>query len=300
MVCNLCPRKCNVDRDVKTGFCGSGNSPAVAKAFLHKWEEPCISGTNGSGTVFFSGCNLRCVFCQNHTLSHDNFGSKISVERLAEIFLELQSAGAHNINLVTPSHFALQIREAVLRAKAQGLIIPVVYNSNGYDSLEALHLLEGVVSVYLPDIKYFSSETSWRYSSAADYFEVASAAVKEMFRQVGPPTLDGEGLIKRGLIIRHLILPGQSEDSINILKWIGAELGTEVYISLMSQYTPMHNSTKCPEIDRRITSREYSKVVDCLYRLGLENGYVQERSSASEEYTPDFNLEGVEKREERR
>ncbi len=294
MICNICPRKCGIDRDLYKGFCGVGNKPLVAKAFLHKWEEPSISGERGSGTVFFSGCNLKCIFCQNHNISHNNFGREISVEKLAGIFIRLQEDGAHNINLVTPTHFTVQIREALEKARTSGLSIPVVYNSNGYDSLEGLTFMEGMIDVYLPDIKYFSPETSLKYAAASDYFEAASAAVCEMLRQVGTPVLDADGIMQRGLMIRHLILPGKAEESIRILKWIKSELGSDIYISLMSQYTPMFNSSKCPEIDRRITSREYSRVVDCLYKLGLENGYVQERSSATEEYTPDFNLEGVE------
>jgi putative pyruvate formate lyase activating enzyme len=293
MLCNSCPRRCGIDREKEKGFCGMGIKPMAAKAFLHRWEEPCISGENGSGTVFFSGCNLKCVFCQNHNISHENYGREISVERLAEIFLTLQKDGAHNVNLVTPSHFTLQIREALILARKMGLTVPAVYNSNGYDSLEALAMLKGLIDIYLPDLKYFSPEASLRYSSAGDYFERASAAISEMYEQVGNPVYDEAGIMKKGLMIRHLILPGMAEESINILKWIKSELGTGIYISLMSQYTPMYNSSEFPEIDRRITSREYSRVTDAMYRLGFENGYVQEKSSASEEYTPEFNLEGI-------
>ncbi len=291
MPCAICPRKCDADREKPDGFCGMGGNPVVARAFLHMWEEPCISGTRGSGTVFFSGCNLKCVYCQNYRISHENFGRELTVEQLAAVFLSLQKKGAHNINLVTPSHFTESIREAV-RA-AEGLKLPVIYNSNGYDSREGLAVMEGIADVYLPDLKYFSPEISGRYSGAPDYFEKASRAVLEMYRQVGAPEFDGDGLITRGLIIRHLILPGLSSESVEILKWIRENLPGDIYISLMSQYTPYYRASEYPEINRRIIRREYEKVLDCFYRLGFEHGYVQERDSACEEYIPEFNLEGL-------
>ncbi len=288
MPCNYCPRKCNANRYEKPGFCGMGEKPVVARAFLHRWEEPCISGTRGSGTVFFSGCNLKCVFCQNYTISQENTGREITVEKLAEIFLSLQEKGAHNINLVTPSHFVRQIRSAYHLAK--GLKIPVIYNSNGYDSLECLKTMEGIAGIYLPDLKYFSPDISSKYSGAPDYFETASIAVKEMSRQTGPAVFDSEGIMQKGLIIRHLILPGHTGDSIRLLQWISDNLPQDVHISLMSQYTPYYHAGLHPELNRRITAWEYEKVLNKFYRLGFKNGYIQERGSASEEYIPDFNV----------
>ncbi|MCX7920757.1 MAG: radical SAM protein [Clostridia bacterium] len=290
-MCGICPRGCRVNRDSVAGFCGVGNLPVVAKAFLHKWEEPCISGTNGSGTVFFSGCNLKCVYCQNYQISQENFGREVSIGKLRDIYIFLQAKGAHNINLVNPTHFVSSIRDSLIGLDE--LEIPVVYNSNGYDSIEGLEYMKGVVDVYLPDLKYFSPETAARYSGASDYFDIATRAILEMYAQVGPPLLDSNGVIRRGLIIRHLILPGQYKESIKILDWIRANLPNDIYISLMSQYTPYYKARCHKEIDRRITTMEYRKVVDHLYKLGLENGYVQERESAKEEYIPDFNLEGV-------
>lgn len=268
-----------------------GNIPTAAKAFLHKWEEPCISGSRGSGTVFFSGCNLKCVYCQNFRISQENFGKEVSIAGLAEIFLILQKKGAHNINLVTPAHFAVQIKEAI--KNAPDLEIPVIYNSNGYESPENLKLMEGIVDVYLPDLKYYSCETASRYSGAPDYFEVAAAAVREMYRQVGPPVLDDEGIIRRGLMIRHLILPGLAGESIKILEWIRENMPDKVYVSLMSQYTPYYKACEYPEINRRITRWEYDKVMNRFIRLGFENGYIQERDSAKEEYIPEFDLTGI-------
>lgn len=291
MVCAVCPRKCNTDREKAAGFCGAGENLKAARAFLHKWEEPCISGTRGSGTVFFTGCNLKCVFCQNYHISQENYGKEISIDRLAAIFLELQEKGAHNINLVTPSHYVRQIYNAI--NKAQGLSIPVVYNSNGYDSADCLEIMKDAVDIYLPDLKYYSRDLSYRYSGASDYFDVASKAICEMYKQAGPSVLDNEGVMKKGVIIRHLILPGHTDDSIKLLEWIHGAMPEDIYISLMCQYTPYHRSSQYPEIDRRITSWEYEKVLNKFYKLGFKNGYIQERDAASEEYIPDFNLEGI-------
>lgn len=290
-LCTICPRSCGTDRSRTVGFCGMGGNPVVARAFLHMWEEPCISGTRGSGTVFFSGCNLRCVHCQNHRISHGNFGRELTTEQLASVFLSLQEKGAHNINLVTPAHFVKQIKSAL--EAANGLKLPVVYNSNGYESPEGLSLMEGVADVYLPDLKYCSPGISSKYSGAADYFKVASAAIQAMYGQVGPPVFNDEGVMTRGMIIRHLILPGLASESVKILRWIRENLPGDVHVSLMSQYTPYHRACEFPEINRRITRREYEKVLDSFYRLGFENGYVQERDSAGEEYIPEFNLEGL-------
>ncbi len=293
-ICSCCPRHCGVDRNSVTGFCGVPKQPKVAKAFLHMWEEPCISGTNGSGTVFFSGCNLKCVFCQNYEISQEGYGKVITISRLQEIFLELIEKGAHNINLVNPSHYTQAIKEAILPLKQQGKInLPIVYNTNGYDSLETLQNMKGIVDVYLPDFKYFSEKTAIKYAAASDYPQVCRNAILEMYNQVGSPVLDSSGIIKKGLVIRHLILPGHVKESISILDWVSENLPQEVYVSLMSQYTPYYNAKNFPEINRPITRNEYYRAVNHLYKLGLEEGYVQERESSDTQYIPDFNLDGV-------
>lgn len=291
--CSLCPRHCGVDRTISLGFCGGGSLPKVARAALHFWEEPVISGEEGSGTVFFSGCPLQCVFCQNHEISSGNFGQEITVERLSQIFLELQEQGANNINLVTGTHYVPQIIAALDLVREQ-LHIPVVYNSSGYETLETLRLLEGYVDIYLPDLKYMDSRRSARYSNAADYPETATAAILEMFRQVGAVQYDQRGMLKKGLIVRHMVMPGGVEDSSRILHWVAQNLPLDdILVSIMSQYTPFHRSGDFPEIHRRLTEEEYDAVLDVLDELEIENGFCQELSSASEEYTPSFRLEGV-------
>lgn len=289
MICNLCPRKCNVNRDLKSGFCGVSNTLKVARAQLHFWEEPIISGTNGSGTIFFSGCNLKCVYCQNYNISNENFGKDITTQRLAEIFKELENAGAHNINLVTPSHYVKQIVEALNIYKPK---IPVVYNTSGYDSVEELKMLEGYVDVYLTDLKYYSSELSQKYSSAKNYFEVCSLAIKEMIRQQ-PKNVIENGLIKKGVIIRHMVLPNCINDSFKVLDWIKNNLGEDVIVSVMGQYTPYFNASKFPEINRKLKPVEYKLVINHFNKLGLKNGFMQSLDSADENFIPPFNLEGV-------
>lgn len=289
MICNLCPRKCNVNRDLKSGFCGVSNTLKVARAQLHFWEEPIISGTNGSGTIFFSGCNLKCVYCQNYNISKENFGKDITTQRLAEIFKELENAGAHNINLVTPSHYVKQIVEALNIYKPK---IPVVYNTSGYDSVEELKMLEGYVDVYLTDLKYYSSELSQKYSSAKNYFEVCSLAIKEMIRQQ-PKNVMENGIIKKGVIIRHMVLPNCIDDSFKVLEWIKNNLGEDVIVSVMGQYTPYFNASKFPEINRKLKPVEYKLVINHFNKLGLKNGFMQSLDSADENFIPPFNLEGV-------
>lgn len=289
MICNLCPRKCNVNRDLKSGFCGVSNTLKVARAQLHFWEEPIISGTNGSGTIFFSGCNLKCVYCQNFNISKENFGKDITTQRLAEIFKELENAGAHNINLVTPSHYVKQIVEALNIYKPK---IPVVYNTSGYDSVEELKMLEGYVDVYLTDLKYYSSELSQKYSSAKNYFEMCSLAIKEMIRQQ-PKNVMENGLIKKGVIIRHMVLPNCIDDSFKVLEWIKNNLGEDVIVSVMGQYTPYFNASKFPEINRKLKPVEYKLVINHFNKLGLKNGFMQSLDSADENFIPPFNLEGV-------
>lgn len=295
MVCNICPRRCKSARDTNNGagFCGMGNLPVLAKACLHYWEEPCISGTHGSGTVFFTGCTLKCVFCQNYIISQQNFGKTVSIEQLSGIFINLQEKGAHNINLVNPSHFAAAVRDAVRLVKEKGLSIPVVYNTHGYDSLEVLKLMKGTVDIYLPDLKYCSPEISLKYSGAADYFEVAAEAIKEMYSQTGAAVLGEDGIMKKGIIIRHMILPGCASDSVKVLEWLKENMPGDIYVSVMSQFTPYNRDCLNPELDRHITRREYEKVMDKFCKLGFENGFMQERSSADELYIPEFNLEGV-------
>lgn len=291
MICNLCPRGCSIDRSVAVGYCGVKEKMKLARAALHHWEEPCISGTNGSGAVFFSGCSLKCCFCQNYQISANGFGTDCSEERLCEIFLELQEQGAHNINLVTPTHYIPQIISALEKAK-QSLHIPVVYNSSAYENTESLKKLDGLIDIYLPDLKFYDSALSKRYANAPDYFKHASAAVLEMFRQTGSYQMK-DGLLRRGTIIRHMILPGAYRDSIKIIEWIASQFASdEILLSLMSQYIPCHNSKRFPKINRRLTSFEYQKVLDAVLQHGLQ-GYMQERSSANEAFTPPFDLTGV-------
>ncbi|QUL98785.1 MAG: radical SAM protein [Candidatus Fermentithermobacillus carboniphilus] len=287
--CVFCPRYCRVDRERgERGFCKAGPRSMVALYDLHFWEEPPISGTRGSGAVFFSRCNLSCVFCQNYVISQEDRGKELTCRELAAVFLRLQEKGAHNVNLVSPTHYAGPVAEAIVIARKEGLSIPVVYNSNGYDSLEALELMEGKVDVYLPDLKYYSDSLAAKYSSAPSYFRHSSRAILEMSRQVGVPVLDEEGIIRRGLIVRHLVLPGGVSDSKNVLRWIKDNLPKGTYVSLMAQYYPTNKAHLYPEIDRKVTRKEYEEVVDELYRLGLEDGFLQELDSADPAYTPDF------------
>lgn len=292
--CTLCPRRCGADRTRTHGLCGGGGMVKIARAALHFWEEPCISGTQGSGTVFFSGCPLQCCYCQNHGISAGNFGREISTRRLADIFLELQEQGAHNINLVTAGHYLPWVCEALDMARP-GLHIPVVYNTGGYETPEAVAALRGYVDIWLADVKYCSPELSAEYSNAPDYFEAARIAVKAMIAQAGPPVLDGQGLMRSGVILRHLALPGAAADTRAVLRFMAKELPPGSFLtSLMSQYTPFYNKAKEHKaLGRRISTYEYRKAVDYAVELGLTEGFMQEKSSAKEEYTPAFNLEGV-------
>jgi putative pyruvate formate lyase activating enzyme len=291
--CKLCPRKCGVNRlKGALGYCKAGYSPKVAKAMLHTFEEPCISSGSGSGAVFFSNCSISCVFCQNYDISQEHIGKDVTIDRLSHIYLELQHKGACNINLVSPTHYVPQIIESLSLAKAKGLILPVVYNSNGYEHIEILRYLKGLVDIYLPDIKYFSDKYAVKYSNVREYFKHASSAVLEMYSQVGAPIFEGDAL-KRGLVIRHLLLPGLLSDSKKILDWIAENLPKGVYISLMSQYLPIYKAQNFPEINRKISQKSYEWLVDYALSLGLENGFMQEFDSADTIYTPEFNLEGV-------
>lgn len=286
---------CGINRTKSLGFCQAGAAVKVARAALHLWEEPCISGENGSGTVFFSGCTLKCIFCQNYTLSHENFGREITVKRLSEIFLELQSQGAHNINLVTATQYLPSVKEALDLIRGR-LVIPIVYNCGGYERPETLREYSDYIDIYLPDLKYFDRNLSRKYSAAKDYFSNASAAITEMIRLAGGLTWNpaSPSLLKKGVIIRHMVLPGAKEDSIKLLHWMKESLPENQYLlSLMSQYTPFYKSGIYPEINRRITTYEYEKVMDTAIELGLMNGYMQKKSSAKEEYTPPFDLSGI-------
>lgn len=340
--CTLCPHMCHVNRlEGQVGFCGQGADPAAARAALHFWEEPCISGTNGSGTVFFSGCNLQCVFCQNHDIALGQKGREVTPNHLADIFLELQKEGANNINLVTPSHFIPQICYALIRAKENGLSIPVVYNTGSYEEVSSLRLLDGLVDIYLPDLKYYSAELSFKCSHAADYFEKATAAIAEMFRQVGTPVFISEStynahiihqpdssaicsnasqnatdsqlvptpqikhnceqgdnteegkLLRRGMIVRHLILPGQTRDSKKILRYLHETYRDDIYISIMNQYTPLPHAASIPELNHKVTPEEYARVLHFAEAIGIQNGFLQEGEAANESFIPPFNFEGI-------
>lgn len=292
--CRICPRACGIDRIAgHLGWCKAPLLPKVALVSAHHWEEPPISGTKGSGTVFFSYCNLGCVFCQNHNISAEGFGQEISIERLSEIFLEQQERGLHNINLVSAVQFLPQTAMALRLAKQQGLSIPVVYNSNGYESIAGLQLLEGLVDIYLPDFKYWDNALGLEYSKAPNYRETAIAAIMEMRRQTEKDVFSPEGLMQKGILLRHLVLPGHYKDSMQILNWIREALGEDTYVSLMSQYTPMHRAKEKKALSRKLTTFEYDKVVGHFFEIGLKNGFMQKRTSATADYTPAFDLTGV-------
>ena len=294
--CNLCPRNCKANRlNNKGGFCGAiSNKVKIARAALHYWEEPCISGDIGSGTVFFSHCTLKCVFCQNYDISQCNYyGKEVTIERLAEIFLELQEKGALNINLVTPTHYVAHIIEALDIAKKNGLKLPVIYNTSGYEKVETIKLLKGYVDVYLPDMKYFDSKYSTKYSKAPNYFEYAKEAIREMVDQVGETTFDENGIVKSGVIIRHLMLPGLLFDSKKIIDYVHNTFGDKVYISIMNQYTPLDNVKNYEEINRPLNPKHYDSLVDYALNIGVKNGFIQEEGTDKESFIPLFNFEGV-------
>lgn len=288
MKCYGCPRQCGVDRDISKGICGVGNKPKIAKAYLHQWEEPCISVKNGSGTIFFSGCNLKCVYCQNYKISGECFGKEITIEDLASLYKKMEELGADNINLVTPSHYIDVIVKSLSVYKPK---IPIVYNSSGYESLEELSRLKDLVDIYLVDFKYFSSELAQRFSRTKDYPQVAKETIKLM-RSYQPSNIyEGDKLVK-GVIIRHLILPNHTDDSIDILNWLKDNIDSPC-ISLMGQYVPMHEADKYDDINRKLKPIEYKRVSNYMLKIGLTEGYMQELSSASEEYTPIWDLQGI-------
>lgn len=287
----MCPRKCKVNRkDGKVGYCKSDSNVKIALASLHYFEEPCISGKKGSGTVFFSNCNLDCVYCQNYEISHEGKGKNVTIEHLAEIFIKQQNKGANNINLVTPTTYVYQIIEAIKIAKKNGLNIPVVYNTNGYENVDTLKLLEGVIDIYLPDFKYYYDDLAYKYSGVKNYSKIVKEAIFEMYRQVGLPILDEKGIMKKGVIIRHLILPGYTDNTKKILKWIKDNFDDNVFISIMAQYFPTYKAHEYEQINRKISKEEYKEIEDYLFDLGLENGYIQELGEHEEEYVPTFDL----------
>jgi putative pyruvate formate lyase activating enzyme len=292
--CTLCPRECHTDRiNKKRGYCGMDDRIRVARAALHMWEEPCISGEKGSGAVFFSGCGLRCCFCQNRDIAIGNCGKEITIGRLADIFLELEQKGAANINLVTGTQYVPQIIEALTIAKSRGMALPVVYNSSGYEKPETIQILDGYVDIYLPDFKYIDANLAKAYSHAEDYPEIAKKAIEEMVKQTGECSFGEEGYINRGTIVRHLILPGHTKNSIGALEYLHRTYGDQIYISIMNQYTPVYRQEKYSELNRVVTKREYEKVLNAAMELGIENGFFQEGVTSKESFIPAFDYEGV-------
>lgn len=307
--CNICPRGCNIDRKLNTGFCKSSDTLRAARAALHFWEEPCISGSHGSGAIFFSGCNMRCIFCQNYNIAANTDGIEISIERLSDIMLKLQEDGANNINLVTPTHFTYQIIKSLWLAKDKGLVIPVVYNTSSYEKVETLKDLDGLVDIYLPDFKYVNDKLSAEYSNAPDYFEVAKKALAEMHRQRNKAIFFTkeeltdfnkkhslnleEGLLKSGIIVRHLCLPGTTKDSKAVIKYLYETYKDDIFISIMNQYTPLAQVSDHPKLHRKLSKREYNSVLDYAIDLGLVNGFSQDGSVASESFIPEFDYRGI-------
>lgn len=287
--CEICPHNCKVNRlEGKVGRCKATDKVKIALASVHNFEEPCISGTNGSGTVFFSNCNLKCVFCQNYKISQQGLGKKISIEELADIFIEQQNKKVENINLVTPTMYIYHIIEAIKIARKKGLNIPIVYNTNGYENVETIKKLNGYIDIYLPDLKYYDNDLAFKYSGVKNYFENATEAIKEMYNQVGAPVLDENGIMKKGVIIRHLVLPNNLQNSKDVLKWINDNIDNKVFVSVMAQYFPTHRAKDFPELNRKLTKEEYEEIENFLYSLNLDNGYIQELGEHEEEYVPDF------------
>ena len=303
--CNICPRRCNIDRTHNKGYCLMNDKIMAARAALHMWEEPCISGERGSGAIFFSGCTLRCVFCQNHDIALAKVGKELSVDELSDVMLRLQDNKADNINLVTPTHFTIPIIKAIEKARNKGLRIPVVYNTSAYENIETLKRLDGLVDVYLPDFKYMDSSLALKYSHAEDYPEVAKSALNEMVRQVGSPCMYSDedelvqsgyvedGVMKRGVIVRHLVLPGTTKDSKAVIKYLIDTYGDDIYISIMSQYTPFEHVKEYKELYRKVTHKEYDEVVDYAIDIGVTNGFIQEGDTAKESFIPDFDFTGL-------
>lgn len=287
--CEACPFRCKVNRlEGQIGKCKCTDKIKIAKYLLHYFEEPCISGKKGSGTIFFSNCNLSCIYCQNYKISHEGKGKEITIEQLVDIFLELQEKGANNINLVTPTMYVFQIIEAIKIARRKGLKIPIIYNTNGYENVEVIKELKGYIDVYLPDLKYYSSDIAIKYSKAPNYFETATKAILEMIKQVGKPELNEEGIIQKGVIIRHLVLPGHIQNSKHILKWLKQNVDKKAYVSIMAQYFPTYKAKEDEHLNRKLTNKEYTEIEKYTYTLDIENGYIQDLGKHEEEYVPDF------------
>ena len=292
--CRLCARNCDVNREQgKIGFCKGTDKVKVALVSTHNYEEPCISKGNGSGTIFFSNCNLHCIYCQNYDISQEGFGKEITTKRLADIFIEQQEKSVNNINLVTPTMYVYQIIDAIKLAKKNGLSIPIVYNTNSYENIETIKMLDGLIDVYLPDLKYSSNLLSKKYSNAPNYFETATKAILEMYKQVGSVKLNNDGIITKGVIIRHLILPNHIQNTKNILKWIHENMKDDVYVSIMAQYFPTYKAKEDLSLNRKITRKEYKIVENYIYELGLKNGYMHDLGEHEEEYVPKFDLSNV-------
>ena len=286
--CNICPRDCNVDRTKKAGFCMAKDKMVVARYSLHMWEEPPISGENGSGTIFFSGCNLKCIYCQNYKISKELHGKEISIDEFKDICLKLQDKGAHNINIVTGTHFLPLIRDGIVKAKESGLTIPIVYNTSSYEKVDSLKELDGLIDIYLPDLKYYDNELGKKYSGCDNYFEIATKAIDEMYRQVGKYIINN-GLMQKGMIVRHLMLPGHIEDSKKIIKYLYDTYKDNIYISIMNQYTPVRK-TKYDNLNRKITDSEYDELIDYALSLGIENAFIQDGDTQEESFIPDFDI----------
>ena len=291
--CNLCPRKCLIDRTKTLGYCKATDKVKVARSALHYFEEPSISGTNGSGTIFFSNCNLKCCYCQNKEISTDGFGKEISIERLSEMMLELEEKHANNINLVTPTHYVPSIIEAIKLARSKGLSIPIVYNTSGYESVETIKLLDGYIDIYLTDFKYFDDKLGKELSKCTNYFEVASKALEEMYRQTGKNKFNDNGLMTKGIIVRCLVLPTKSDDTKKIIDYLYKKYQDNIYLSIMNQYTPVNYIKDYPYLNKTISEDEYNEVIDYAIDLGIKNAYMQEGGTCSESFIPSFDLEGV-------
>lgn len=286
--CNLCPRNCLVDRSKTVGVCGMKDKLVVAKAYLHMWEEPCLSGNNGSGTIFFTGCNLKCIFCQNNEISTKNIGIEITTQEFASICLNLEKQGANNINLVTPTHFVPLIIEGLKLAKEKGLNIPIVYNTSSYENIETIKMLNGIVDIYLPDLKYYDDKYAIKYSNAPNYFNVATNAIQEMYKQVGTPIFNNDGMMIKGIIVRHMIMPGLKEDSKKILNYLYNTYHNNIYISIMNQYTPIKHFDKHKELNNKISDNEYDEIINYAIDLGIEKAFIQEGETQTTSFIPDF------------
>lgn len=289
--CEICPHRCGVNRiKNEIGRCKSTDKIKIGLYSIHHFEEPCISGKHGSGTVFFSNCNLNCVYCQNYEISQKGKGKEISIEELANIFIEQQNRHAENINLVTPTSYTIQIIEAIKIAKKQGLKIPIIYNTNGYENIETLKLLEGYIDIYLPDLKYYDNEVGKKYSKVDNYFEIATKAIQEMYRQVGSPTFNDKGMIQKGVMIRHLVLPNNIDNSKKVLKWLKENMDEEVYIDIMAQYFTTYRAKEMEDLNRKLTKEEYQEIENYVFDLDIKNGYMQELGEHEEEYVPKWDI----------